>query len=84
MGFFLVMWVVALVGVIIYHVTNATRPDGVPTSIIDADAESKDEDNVSPRKSSAERLKELENLRTQNLISDAEYETKRQEILRQI
>ena len=81
-GIFLVVWVVALVGVIIYHIVNATRPGGVPTSIIDAEDET--DDDSSPQKSSAERLKKLEDLREQKLISDAEYESKRQEILKGI
>ncbi len=75
---FLVVWVAAVVGLIIYHVANATRPKGVPTEIIEG------EDVSSGSKTTAERLQELENLRNRKLISDAEYDAKRQEILKDI
>ncbi len=75
---FLVVWLAAVVGGIIYHIVNATRTGGVPTGIIEG------EDDSSAQKSSAERLKELESLRDQKLISDAEFESKRQEILKRV
>ncbi len=75
---FLFVWVVALIGIIIYHVLNATRPDGVPTEIIEG------EDDVSAPKSSVERLQELDDLRSRKLITDAEYAAKRQEILKEV
>lgn len=76
---FLVVWVLAVIAVIIYHVTNAVRPGGVPNNIIES------EDDASPApKSSAERLRDLEELRNCKLISDAEYERKRQEILNEV
>ena len=82
-GLFLFVWFAAVIGAIIYHVVNATRPGGVPTQIIETD------DDVSqtpaPKaKSSSERLQELQDLHNRKLISDTEYETKRQEILREV
>lgn len=73
---FMAVWVLALIGIIIYHIVNATRPGGVPTQIIETE-----ERNV-PSNNTAARLQELENLRSQKLVSDAEYESKRQEILK--
>jgi len=75
---FLVVWVVAVIGIIIYHVANATKPGGVPTEVIEG------EDDDAQAKSSAERLQELEDLRSRKLISDSEYESKRQDILRAV
>jgi hypothetical protein len=75
---FMVVWFVALVGIIIYHVSNAVRPDGVPTQIIETDSEGENSRPV------AERLEELEDLRSRKLVSDAEYEVKRQEILKDV
>lgn len=75
---FVVVWLAAGIGIVIYHIANATRPKGVPTEIIEG------EDDASEGKSAAERLQELEDLRSRKLISDAEYEAKRQEILRGI
>jgi hypothetical protein len=77
-GFFLFVWVLALLGIIIYHVANATRSGGVPTEIIEG------EDDGSVQKTSAESLKELEILRNQKLITDTEFENKRQEILKRL
>jgi hypothetical protein len=81
-GVFLVVWVVALIGIIIYHVLNATRPDGVPTQIIEGEDDDGDA-NPAP-KSSGERLQELDDLHRRKLISDAEYAAKRQEILNEV
>ncbi len=75
---FLVVWVLAVIGGIIYHLLNATQPKGVPTQIIESDSDS------SASNSTAERLQELEDLRSRKLISDAEYETKRQKILNEL
>jgi hypothetical protein len=75
---FLVVWVMALIGGIIYHILNAPRPKGVPTAIIESESDS------SASNSAVERLQELEDLRNRKLISDAEYETKRQMILNEL
>jgi hypothetical protein len=75
---FLVVWVLALIGIIGYHFVNATRPRGVPTEIIEG------EDDLPQSRSSAERLQELEDLRRRQLVSEAEYQSKRQDILRQV
>ena len=75
---FLVVWVLAAIGGIIYHLVNATRAGGVPTEIIESDSDS-DSSN-----STADRLRELEDLRSRKLISDSEYETKRQKILNEL
>ena len=67
---FLVVWVAGVIGLIIYHMANATRPGGVPTEIIEG------EDDVPPSKSPAERLQELEDLRSRQLVTEAEYAAK--------
>jgi hypothetical protein len=75
---FIVVWVIILVGIIIYHIANATRSSGVPTEIIEG------EDGSPGSRSTAERLQELEGLRSRRLISEAEYEAKRKDILREV
>lgn len=75
MAAFLVVWFAGLIGMIVYNILNATRPDGVPNRIIET------EDYTAVQKTAAERLQELEGLRTQKLISDTEYVAKRQQIL---
>jgi hypothetical protein len=75
---FLVVWVIAAIGIVVYHIANATRPSGVPTEIIEG------EDDAAEAKPAAQRLQELEDLRSRKLISDTEYEAKRQEILRDV
>ena len=75
---FMLVWVLGLLGIIIYHVVNAVRPGGVPTNIIES------EDGTPPVKTTAERLKDLEGLRDSKLISEAEYERKRQDIIREV
>jgi hypothetical protein len=75
---FVVVWVMAVIGGIIYHLVNATRPGGVPTQIIESDSDS----DVSG--STADRLQELEDLRSRKLISEMEYQTKRQKVLNEL
>ena len=72
---FAVVWFAGLIGIIGYHIANASRPRGVPTQIIETESE------IPESKSATERLRELEDLRANKLISDAEYDTKRQKIL---
>lgn len=78
MSLFLAVWFVGVVGVIVYHIMNATRTGGVPTEIIES------EDGDAAPKSATQRLQELEDLRSRKLISEAEYESKRQEVLKQL
>jgi hypothetical protein len=68
----------AVIGGIIYHLVNAARPGGVPTQIIESDSDS----DVSGR--TADRLQELEDLRSRKLISEMEYQTKRQKVLNEL
>ena len=75
---FMVVWVLAAICGIIYHVLNATQPEGLPTQIIESESDG------AASGSTAERLQELEDLRSRKLISDAEYETKRQKILNEL
>ena len=69
---------VVLVVAIILNVVNAVSPGGLPTEIIES------EQDVPGTKSSAERLQELDGLRSGKLITEAEYAAKRQEILKNV
>jgi hypothetical protein len=72
------VWILLVIVAIAYNVINAASPKGLPTQIIEA------EDNLTDEKPVAARLQELEDLRNRKLISDSEYEAKRQEILKQL
>ena len=79
---FIGLWCAALIGVIGYHIANATKKGGVPTQLID---EYDDTARTHPdRPDTGERLRELDSLREQNLISAEEHAAKRREILSQI
>ena len=71
---FMVVWFVALIGIMIYHGANAFGKKGIPTTIIEAEDSN---ENTPPR----DRLQQLEDLKQRNLISEAEFQAKRQEIL---
>jgi len=75
---FALVWCGAVLFLIVYHLLNLKRAKGV--SVIDVDIESSDVKG-SDRQDPMERLRELEALRKDNLISAQEYEIKRQEIL---
>lgn len=74
---FMVVWIMIAICIVGYHVLNAIG-GAPPTEVI----ESVDEEK--PARSVEDRLKELAELRSRDLISEAEYETKRQEILKEV
>ena len=70
---------ITLLAIIGYHAWNALHPRGVPHSQVDFDVRhSAASSGQSPF---AERLRELEQLRRDGLISEAEYATKSSEIM---
>lgn len=78
-GAFVVLWVVTLLAIIGYHVWNAVHPRGVPHSQVDFDIR---HSGASSRQSQfAEQLRELDQLRRDGLISEAEFTVKRSEIM---
>ena len=72
---FLGVWFLVLICIIGYHVINAASASGLPTTIVESE-------DHNPTESISTRLKELEELRSSKLVTDAEYATKRQEILK--
>lgn len=75
---FLVVWFGGLIAAIGYHIMNVVKDDGVPTGIMEID------DVPSDKKSPADRLKELDDLRSRNLVTGEEYQSKRREILGEV
>ncbi len=75
---FFILWIVVGVGVVGYHLVNALSGRAPPTTIIES------EDEVTESRPVSERLRELDELRAQKLVSESEYETKRQEILKDV
>jgi len=78
-GFFFVLWIAAVALTVGYHVWNATSRHGVPTEQFDFRAD------TGPARPPAEdfpaRLREVEKLRQDGLISEEEYRRKRAEVL---
>jgi hypothetical protein len=81
------LFVIVLVCIIGYHAFNAFSDRGVAHEVIDVENRENDipplkpTTPLHPEGSEAERLRKLEGLRNQNLISEVEYKQKRQEIL---
>ena len=76
---FIIFWLICLVGIIIYHLRNALSDDAPPVEIVDYDMPT-----ASSPPSAANQLRELEQLKRENLISQAEYEQKRKEIMNRL
>lgn len=74
-GGFLLVWVVAATGIVAYHVWNAASSGGVPVARFGL------EGSGPARSDQGERLRELERLRAEGLIDDAEYRAKRADIM---
>ncbi len=76
--FFVSLCVMMLLGITGYHLSNATRPGGVHHTTFSFDAEAGGDD---PPFDFSSRLRDLERLRAEGLISDEEHRRKRSEIL---
>ena len=79
-GSFVLLWVVALLSIIGFHLYNAFSRSGVSHTEFHVNAEH----GASPADSSdfAERLRDVEHLFRDGMIDEQEYEHKRQEIMR--
>lgn len=71
-GFFGIFWTLMAVVITVMHGINAFSEKGISTMTIEDDF---------PSNNTESRLKKLESLRSQNLITLEEYEEKRKEIL---
>jgi len=76
---FVVLWVVALLAIIGFHVANAVSPRGVDHTRMNFEVTSSG--SSTGEKPHAARLRELEQLRKDGIVSDAEYQSKRADIL---
>ena len=85
---FVAIWLLICLAGIVYNLINATS--GVPDRIIEVSEEESGQspanatDAVPPLRPTADRLRELDNLMAAKLISDAEYQAKRQDLLSQL
>jgi hypothetical protein len=75
---FFLLWIAVGVVIVGYHLVNAFTGRAPATKIIES------EDELPEAKPVSERLRELDELKRQNLVSDEEYQTKRKEILKDI
>lgn len=76
---FLIFWLICVVGMIIFHLRNALSDTAPPMEVIDYDAPP-----MSSQLGTASQLRELEQLKNENLISQGEYEQKRAEIMKRL
>src|SRR5262245_56640643 len=77
-GPFGLIWTIGAVGITLYSAWNAFSPRGVATQVIDIDG------NLKPKPTTANSLNDLDTLRQRGLVTDAEYERKRAEILNEL
>ena len=75
---FFILWILVGVFVVGYHIVNAVSGRAPATTIIES------EDEPAESRPASDRLRELEELRAQRLVSESEYEAKRQEILKEV
>jgi hypothetical protein len=75
-GAFVVLWVLAALGIAAFHIWNATSPTGVPYTTVGFEG-----GETPTRSDQASRLRELERLRADGLVTDVEYNRKRADIL---
>ena len=75
---FFILWIIVGVGVVGYHLVNAVSGRAPATTIIESEEESAYSRPV------ADRLRELDELKRQQLVSETEYEAKRKEILKEL
>lgn len=71
---FVVLWIVAVLAIVSYHLWNALGDRGASHAHFDVQAET-------PTERLGEQLRELEGLRRDGLLSDDEYRRKRAELL---
>jgi hypothetical protein len=74
-GGFVLLWVLTALAIVGYHVWNATSRDGVPHTVFGGEVKAPGQADQ------AARLRELEKLRADALVSDEEYQKKRADIL---
>jgi cytochrome c-type biogenesis protein CcmH/NrfG len=79
-GAFGVFWTLVAVAITIFSAMNVFSPRGLAHTEIEVENNSRFGDDALPFD---ERLRRLEKLRSDQLISDEEYQRKRQEIMRQ-
>jgi hypothetical protein len=79
---FILFWLFAVFMGFIYHLKNATSDEVPPTNVVEYEIDSPNP--LTPSQSVADQLRELEQLRRENLITQAEFEAKRREILNRL
>jgi len=75
---FFILWIALGVFIVGYHLVNALSGRAPATTIIES------EDEPAETRPVADRLRELEELKRQQLISETEYEAKRNEIMKEV
>jgi len=80
---FIIVWLLVAAGITIYHAVNAFGGKKIHTEVIDYE-DVDDPTEPPPPTRPADRLRDLQKLRDDGLITEAEFERKRREILREL
>ena len=77
-----ILWTLVCIGITIYHGMNAFSDTGVAHEVVEFESTNTAPATEPPlRRSTEQRLRELEALKEQNLVSPEEYESQRRRIL---
>lgn len=75
---FMVGWIGIALYMLVYHIRNIKKPGGLPLFEVETESDSR---GVEGETSFARKLRDLEQLKKENLISQEEYSLKRAEIM---
>lgn len=81
---FIALFVIGILGSIAYHAANISSDNGINTEVFDFEVEGYPTSNTGSSSNEpdfAERLRDLERLREDELISEEEYQAKRTQIM---
>ena len=77
---FMVVWLIAAAGIVLYHAFNLVSGRGAAAEVLEGEVLA---DGPETR-SAAARLEDLEHLRSKRLISQAEYDAKRNQLMNEL
>lgn len=79
-GLFGIIWVLVICGIIVSHLINATTGQDPMHTVIEYDSDNKQ----ASAETTADKLRELQHLRNEGLITEEEFAEKRRKILQQL
>ena len=80
-GGFGAIWTLVALGIAVYHAINAFSAHGVPEEVVEFDTPAQSKPEATPKGSTEERLKKLEELKGKGLLNEDEYQQQRKKII---